>query len=313
MDGVGAAAIYIYYHGIKPKQIIFTEPYLLDKIFNKISRVRGVDKIVFSDLGLNNNYIYLAVNTLRKLIDQGITIEWYDHHVWEDEWIARFKGIGVKINIDRSTCGAGVVAKYAPRRKEIDEKYVDELVKGICAGDLFKFDHWRGPWFLRLVRRRDDDKWRLYVLEKLVNGNGWCKEFTEKVVERLEQELNGYNLLKESLIIKEMNGIKIAVAPQIEFIENSFSAAYIIGRFGVDIVAITSRDGKISLRSLEYNIRDLALKLGGGGHPRAAGFKLKIPLSIKLKQLIDKKTLLNYVLEILVDAIEKSGGLNRIQ
>ncbi len=313
MDGVGAAGLYIYLQGIKPDKIIYIEPYMLHRLASKLKKFTKYDKIVFSDLGLNNSVVSDIVNVLKYLIDRGVSIEWYDHHVWEDSWIARFKEIGVKINIDRSTCATGVVASYAPRmRRDIDQNFVEELVEGVCSGDLFKFDHWRGPWFLRLVRRHDSIEWRNYVLEKISSGILWCNEFTEKIVERFEEELRGYEKVRDSIIIREVDGFKISTVLQIDGIENSFLAAYVMGRYGSDIVAITSRDGKISLRSRGYNVREIAYRLGGGGHPRAAGCKIKIPLMIRIKSLLDTRILSKYVLDIIIDEINHIDASDRI-
>ena len=108
------------------------------------------------------------------------------------------------------------------------------------------------------------------------------------------------------------NGVKIAVALSIEGIENSFLAAHIMGRYGVDVVALTSTDGKISLRSKNYNVRELAYVMGGGGHLKASGCKIKIPWKIKLKALLDKKIIVDYVSKKLIDAINSIGGLKQI-
>jgi len=311
-DGVGSASLYIYFQGSKPLKIVYTEPYLLKNTLENIGS--GFDKIVLTDLGSNKNHIEDIIKLIDRWVKDGVVIEWYDHHVWDDEWINLLKNAGAKLYIDRSTCGVGVVAKYAPRsRSSVDEKYVEELVKSICSGDLFKFDHWLGAWFLRLVRRKDDDDWRNKVLEKLSNGTIWCQEFTDKVVERFEEELKGYKMIDEYMVVKNINGLSIGVSLQIDYIENSFQAAYMMGRYNIDIAIVTSRDGKVSLRSMRYDIRELAREFGGGGHPKAAGFKIDIPFKIRLKSLIDHKVIQTYVLEAILQKIGGDGYLRRIE
>jgi len=313
MDGVGSAALYIYYQGFKPSKIYFIEPYLIQDLIPRLRKLSGVSKTVFMDLGLNSNVIDSVANMIETLISKGIAVEWYDHHVWEDDWIKKLKEKGAKIYLDRSTCATGVVAQYAPRqRKNIDEKFVGELVKGVCAGDLFRFDHWRGPWFLRLIRRHDENQWRLKVLYDIAQGILWNDSFTEKVIERFEEELRGYTRVHDNLVLMKHNGVKIAVALSIEGIENSFLAAHIMGRYGADVVALTSTDGKISLRSKNYNVRELAYVMGGGGHLKASGCKIKIPWKIRLKALLDKKIIVDYVSKKLIDAINSIGGLKQI-
>ena len=119
--------------------------------------------------------------------------------------------------------------------------------------------------------------------------------------------------MKDYIYLVKHNGVKIAVTLSIEGIENSFLAAHVMGRYDADVVALTSLDGKVSLRSKKHNVRELAYVLGGGGHVKASGCKLKIPWKIRLKSLIDKKAVINYVLQTIIDAINDIGGLKEIR
>lgn len=304
MDGVGSAAIYIYLQGIRPMNIYFTEPYLLHRTMKKLANVKNIDKIVLMDLGANPKIFDEVIGYINRIRSRGIDVEWYDHHVWNEEWINRLRELGVRIVIDRSTCGAGVVARHAPRtRKDFDEEFLSEVVSGVCAGDLWRFDHWRGPWYLRLVKRRDKREWRLYVIDVISRGTAWTGEFTEKVRERLEIELREYSLIDSYIVKARANGYLIAVAPNSDNVSNSFTAAYVMGRTGADIVGIVSRNGKLSLRSGNVNIRELAVALGGGGHPRAAGALIRLPFIVRLKALFSVKPVLEYTLKVLADNI----------
>lgn len=313
MDGVGSAALYIYLYNKPPEKIYFTEPYLLYKTLKKIvGSDYAVKNIALMDLGMNKNTMDKIIEYIRILRGKNIDIEWFDHHVWDEDWINKLKELGVKIYIDRSTCAVGVVAKYARQYgNNVDEDFVSELVRGVCAGDLWRFDHWRGPWYLRLIRRHDDPEWRLKVLEKISRGVLWDEEFTAKVVERFEKELYGYKMVDDTILTREINDIRIAVVLQNKSIENSFTASYTMGRTNADIVAVVSKDGKVSLRSRNINIRNLALAFGGGGHSRAAGFKIKIPLIIRLKSFFSNNAIQEYIMLKLVEKI-RDIGIERI-
>lgn len=298
-DGVGAASIYIYYQGREPTRILFTEPFLLEKAFKKLKKIDNVSSIAFMDLGMNPNTYPVVRGELEKLINKGVRVEWYDHHVWDNDWIKGLEDIGVKIYVDRTTCATGVVAKYAPRRNSnIDERFVSELVAGVCAGDLWRFDHWRGPWYYRLVKRNDDSKWRLYVIEKISKGNAWCNEFTDKIIERVEEEINAFREVDKTITTKSFNGLRIVGVLKHPLIENSVVAAYAMGRTGTVVAAVVSKDGKVSLRSRGVNIRNAAVRLGGGGHPQAAGFKAKIPFLLRLKSLFNRRLIVEYVVDL---------------
>jgi len=314
IDGVAAAALYAYLQDRMPVEVVFVEPYAITRALTEVEKFSDVAKVVFTDLGLNRDAFHEVLSTFEALVKRGVALEWYDHHVWDQSWIEGLEKIGVVIRVERSTCATGVVAKYAPRaRSSIDDLFISELVRGVCAGDLFRFDHWRGPWYLRLIRRQDSREWRMRVFEVIASGTLWINEFTDRVVERVESELRSYSGVEESMVILEYDGLRIAVALSNEDVENSFLAAYIMGRFNVDVVALSSVDGKISLRSRSYNVRDLAYRLGGGGHLRAAGCKLKVPWKIRLKALISREEFINYVAGVLTNALKDLGRLKRVE
>ncbi len=301
MDGVGSAAVYIHYRGYMPAHIMFTEPYLLIEAFKKIKKINDVGTIAFMDLGMNQKTFEYIKPILEEKIRGGIRIEWYDHHVWDAEWLKEFEKIGVDIHVDRSICATGVVARYAQHREQINKDFVEELVRGVCSGDLWRFDHWLGPWYLRLIRRDDPDTWRMKVLETILEEKLWDKSFNDILIERVEKEINAYKEIEKHVRIKNINGIIFAFIKSNKYIENSFAAAYIMARKNAEVVAVISDQGKVSLRSRNVNIREIAKALGGGGHPHASGFALKIPLLIKLKKPFSETAVLDYIMNRIVE------------
>jgi oligoribonuclease NrnB/cAMP/cGMP phosphodiesterase (DHH superfamily) len=293
VDGVAAAALYTYLTK-ESAVVIFTEPYSLRKELYKVYRKRPV-KVVVLDLSPNSDAIDFIVGVIELLRERGGSTIWLDHHVWEAEWAERLRGAGAELYVDRSTCATGVVAKYIkPSTNSVDWRFVEELVKGVCGADLWKFDHPLSPFFMRLVRRGDEDSWRLYVYNTLAKGIMQVREFEERVAERFAEEVEE---LSKHMQVKvfEVNGIRMAIVEKNEKVENSILAARVMGFTMADIVAVVDRSGKISLRSRGVNVRDLALALGGGGHAQAAGAKIAIPLSVKLAGIFNNKALIEYV------------------
>lgn len=293
IDGVAGGALYVYLTKLREYDVYFTEPYLLRETLIDVMN-KGYGEVVIIDLGLNESTVESMVHAIQRSKSK---VVWFDHHVWNSEWIEKIRGLA-ELYVDTSTCGAGVVAKYASRAGAVDESFVNELTEAVCNADLFKFNHKLSPWFMRLVRRSDNDEWRMVVFKTLAEGVLWLDSFTEKVIDRFRREVENYRELDSEVVIRDLDGIRVAAICRND-VENSFSAAYVLGRYGVDIVAIVSYDGKVSLRSTGFNVRELAVKLGGGGHPRAAGFKIRIPWRIRIKRLVDKEAISKYVLDVL--------------
>lgn len=309
MDGAGAAGVYLYLNNNPEHRIFFTEPYLLHKVLSKVASAY-YEKIVITDIGINPVIYSKILEYLSLLRKQGVPVIWLDHHMWENLWIKDLTNLGVELYVDKSTCATGVVAKYIkPRRTNIDEGFIREIVNGVCAGDLWTFDHWLGPYYVRLLRRRDDKSWRKLVVKTIASGKLWIPEFESKILDHLDRELMFFSG-KISVVEKNIGKTKIAVAESNEEIENSFIGSFLIGRYSADIAVIASSDGKLSFRSRSINVRDIALKLGGGGHLYASGAKISIPWWIKLLSRVNSKIFLNYIAEIVAREVEISQSNN---
>jgi len=302
MDGAGAAGLYIYLSGIQNYKLFFTEPYLLNKTLARVLNA-NYERLVLLDIGINPSVYSEVVDYISRLRKRGVSIAWFDHHIWSEEWLRELRDLGMDIFNDKSTCATGVVAKYVePRRNPVDLVFVSELVKGVCAGDLWRFDHWMGGYYLRLVRRVDSNTWRRNVVKTIAEGRLWSSEFDEKILTHVESELKVLSC-GLSTLDKYVNGLKIVVAENNEEVENSFIAAFLIGRYSADIAVLASIDGKLSFRSRSVNVREIAVRMGGGGHVYASGAKIEVPLMVRLLGRIERKTVLSYVLNRVADVV----------
>lgn len=309
MDGAGAAGVYLYLNNNPEHRIFFTEPYLLHKTLSKVVSAY-YEKLVITDIGINPVIYDKVLEYLSLLRKQGVPVIWFDHHMWESKWIQDLSNLGVELYVDKSTCATGVVAKHVKsHRVNIDEEFIREIVNGICSGDLWTFNHWLGPYYVRLVRRRDDKSWRKFVVRTIASGKLWIPEFESKILDHLDRELELFSG-KLTIIEKNVSGIKIAIAESNEEVENSFIGSFLIGRCSADIAVIASVDGKLSFRSRSINVRDIALKLGGGGHLYASGAKVNIPWWIRLLSKINSKIFLNYIAEIIAREVQTSQSNN---
>jgi oligoribonuclease NrnB/cAMP/cGMP phosphodiesterase (DHH superfamily) len=297
IDGVAAAALYTYLTK-ESGSIVFAEPYNLKKVMYKVHKKRP-RKVIVLDLSPNTDTIDFVIGVAELLRERGGSITWFDHHVWDDEWVERLSKAGATLYIDRSTCATGVVARYVkPSISSINRKFVTDLVDGVCSADLWRFEHPMSPFFMRLVRRRDDDEWRLYVYNTLSGGTIWTKEFEEKVANRFTEEVEELSRPMQVEVF-DVNGIRIAVVEKSEKVENSILATRVMSLAKAEIVAVVDRSGKISLRSRGVNVRDLALALGGGGHMQAAGAKIDLPITTRIASILRTKALLEHVGRVL--------------
>lgn len=305
IDGIASTALYLYLMNNPNYKVFFTEPFRLHETLR--NRVIGeyYNRVVITDLGINPEHYHKVRETLSLLRKQKIDITWYDHHIWERKWITDIIDLGIELYVDTSTCATGVVAKYTKStRLHVDKNYVEELVNGVCAGDLWKFNHWLSPYYMRLIRRSDSDSWRKRVLKTLSNGIYWNQEFESKVIEQVERELDVFSSNIDT-VMRKHNDQVVLIAENDNHVDNSFLAAYLMGRYNVDLVVITDVMGKLSFRSRVINVRDLAKLLGGGGHLYAAGAKIELPSWIKLLSRLNKKILLHYVADIVVEKLRE--------
>ncbi len=292
IDGVAGAALYVYKAGISPSRVLFAEPYNLVDVLKNAGIVE--EKLVIIDLGVNPPTLSGLIDELKTITSRGAFVEWYDHHVWSDEWTALMRGLGVRLYVDTSTCSTGVVAKHSPRLTKVDEVFLAELASGVCGADLWKFDHWLSPWLLRLIPRRGGDSWRIHVLNTLSKGVLWSDEFTRYVSSRAEWELKAYSEFINSVRLVESCNLKIAYIREPR-VNSSLAASIVLGRRGADIAVIIGSDGKLSFRSEGFDVRMLAAKLGGGGHVYASGAKIQVPITVRLKSFFNKEALMDYV------------------
>jgi len=282
LDGIVSASLVIRYLGGYDR-LYFAQPHQLWAV---LCKVPSRSRLFICDLGVNEPSLNRLINELRRILRSGGEVYWFDHHVWDDSWIKTISKLGVKLFLDRNTCAAGVVYNSLG----IKDASTEELVKGTCSLDLWRFDHWLGNYLARVVGYRGGARWKEYLVNKLVNFNGELpNEFLGIVEEVVSKELKIItNSLRKAGVV-EYGRIKLVYYYKgNEEHLTSYIANALLSRYEAD-VAVICRKGSISLRSKSFNVRELAKALGGGGHPRAAGAPLRISLITKLLAIMGIK------------------------
>ncbi|MEM0199924.1 MAG: DHHA1 domain-containing protein, partial [Saccharolobus sp.] len=163
----------------------------------------------------------------------------------------------------------------------------------------------------RIVESNKDYSWKNELIKTFYNGILWNENFDKMLEDILTKELEGYKKVMKSFKVLEIDGHKLAVAirwkgpPDI-----SYASQFIMSRTGASV--FVSANGKsISFRSNEIDVRQYAVKLGGGGHPLAAGAQLKVPLIYRLANRLGiKLPMLNWVSNNVKKVIEEVGFIN---
>ncbi|MEW9492578.1 MAG: DHHA1 domain-containing protein [Candidatus Aramenus sulfurataquae] len=302
-DGTASAAVYSRAVNSLPKKVWFTEPTKLHNLLAKLE-LRGVSDVMIADLGINASTFPSIVESLKRLVGEGAKVQWFDHHVWKEEWKSKLKEIGVEVYHDTSTCGAGVVHKYMNPNDEFSAK----LASADCSVDIWLHDDPMGEKLRRVVEGNRDFSWKEKLIQTFYNGVLWNDEFQKILEDKIDEELRGYQRLKKYFKVIEVDGKKVAVAIRWKGAPDiSYAGQYIMTRTGA--VVFASANGKaISFRSNHYEVRKFATRLGGGGHPLAAGAGLKLPLIYRVLRRLGWVTpALNWVSNVVSNVIKEEG------
>ncbi len=301
LDGIAGASLYLYCNNLEitNTDIVFIEPYQIRKYLRN-KHLSNADKIVLIDLGLNSD----SYNALASIDLRDIWIEWYDHHVWEREWINGLSARGVKLFIDATTCASGVVAKTLCNNAK-----AMEFADVVCDIDLWLFRRWESNFLYRYVEAEDSDFWRYKTLDTfLMTLRGtdlrWLIENIEKYVEDyVDRELDTLSKLCSKIYKVRINDIDIAIYTKHHRIPGtSIIGNYVLNRCGGDIAIVLNEELKsISFRSIRCNVRDIAKMLGGGGHVHASGAHLNVNLFQKTLYKVSRRLLIKYIVSKLKD------------
>ena len=311
LDGIVGAAIYVLGKGIRKNEyyVLFIEPIEIGKICDLINK--NYEAIAIIDIGVNVDGLK---ELLRCVEGSNVNIYWYDHHIWDLEWINELSRYGVKLYIDsNSRCAADVVAKSM----NIENRLIREYVDVTCAVDSWSFYRWEAPYLYRYI----DYVKRFYGLERafidildaiersIEVGEfiKWIDPFVEKYIDEELKIVS--NICKDVKMIK-IDDKDICIYYRGFSIPNqSIVGNAVLNICNCKIAAIIRHDlTSISFRSRDYNVREIAKRLGGGGHMKAAGAPLKINrfFKIALDMLPDKlrkAMLYGYIEKLLRDSI----------
>ncbi|MCS7111218.1 MAG: DHHA1 domain-containing protein [Ignisphaera sp.] len=315
LDGVISAAVYIVGTGVGKDgySVLFIEPAeVAEKLCSLASR--GVCRAVaVMDIGMGGNILRELLKCISSGLG-GVRVSWYDHHIWDPRWIEELSRY-VDLHVDAgSKCAAGVVAKSLNLEAAVVMEYVDVT----CAVDSWDFHRWEAPYLYRYVdyikRFYGLDRAFRDVLDAIERGvevrqfAEWVEPFVERY---MDEELRILASMCMDVRELDVEGKRVCIYYRDFDIPNqSIVGNALLSMCGCSIAAIVRPDlSSISFRSRDFNVREIAGKLGGGGHQRAAGAPLKISSTLRISMSLPlpaklKRTLLyNYIEKLLKNAI----------
>jgi uncharacterized protein len=299
LDGVSSPSFLIRDYNLKPKNIIFGQQTKYDEIFKELKKIHFKNAVfIVTDLCSNKPSLKMLRRITSLIKSKGCVLIWLDHHPWDEEAIN-----SVKDKIDFLTLGENslycaseilyvLLCKRTKENKELAEldhvsdfaintgKYSAIARKLNCAIVCSKWDGNKRNSSLRQIA--------IDVARKNYNSKLIKKLFSQ--YNKTEKD-NMKSLLNNSKLITKPR-YKIAVGFSRRLQANAACAA-LKKKHNSDIsVYIDTETGKNAIRSSEgFNSTILAEGFGGGGHPRASGFSIKISKFNKFnKEGIEKFT-----------------------
>ncbi|ALU12442.1 hypothetical protein EYM_03790 [Ignicoccus islandicus DSM 13165] len=278
-DGImGAVALYRYHSSSEFKAIGSSRRNFLKNFKKAVKEKPNVLYVV--DIGPNESEIPM----LRDLLTgKNFKLIWMDHHKWTDEVLKSVNELADEVVYDRSTCGAGLAARYVESKGYSLCNCCKELVDLSCDIDLWiRSDPRSEKMSLALGNLR----WRGFLVDKLWKCIGWDRDWEDAYREVLEYMNKVLDRGLNKKVELQVNGIKAIVIPitRKEIALVSFLAEELRKRAHYDVIVFVSDVGSVHMRrgSETIDLSELARKLGGGGHPAAAGASLNYTFIDKL-------------------------------
>ena len=305
IDGLASAALAkrsLNLKGVKDDEIKFIPVSYEDFRcrLSSISKEVGEGDIVYIlDVNINESWLRSrplrpsVLASLKGLRARKCTLAWFDHHAWSSEAIAKVSPLTPLFKVDpdaSSTC------------RLIKETLLP--IDDVAASLAEVADETDGLLWRRAQRERHIDwrdlGWRWYLVSEAVNkglaspqwvislmaykGSSWSQaleEYADKAKALIKLELDKF--IHEKVKVKIIGSLKVALATGRIPCKASLLGLHIYLASGADPVIIIFPNGRVSVRSVKGIARNVALRLGGGGHPNAAGAMLPLPYKLLIK------------------------------
>lgn len=287
LDGVSCGVVLNYLNPTADIKILFCD---YDNINDEVERFLSsksykiYDRVFITDISVNNKVAALIDNvsknssTIFTLLDHHVTADWLNKYSWAKVQTNYSDGTG--------TCGTSLLYDYFDSMCDINEPCLGQFVTYVRLWDTWEWT-------------KDKSKFRMSEYLSLLL-NTMCKaEFIDTIIWTLEHNCeDGQFLLSD----ESLNIVHKEIEHRNAHVQNALNTAQIIDDYarGVTFACVFSDDYEseignqlciqnpgimyaviINLKSKTISFRttsdsfnvavELAIPLGGGGHPKSAG------------------------------------------
>jgi oligoribonuclease NrnB/cAMP/cGMP phosphodiesterase (DHH superfamily) len=212
----------------------------------------------------------VSLEDLETVVEKASSVRWYDHHEWDGTVREEIEELGVEVVVGESdeVCSADVALEQFEKDGHDFDGPMRELIDVTRDHDLWIREDPRSDDLADLSVFLDADEY----LEAVSEGPDIDEKYRELLEEKREEKGNLIELAVERAETAEVAGVTVAHTygrcSQNEVAES-------LREQGADAAVVVKPEGGTSLRGSEgfERCHEVARKLGGGGHPRAAGCK----------------------------------------
>lgn len=304
-DGICSAAILKRHLGTEGEiNFIDYDPVSeLEETFDEMKRLPPGSKIVLVDFGVDESSGDLVKSTVRQLKENGCSIEWLDHHKWEEGLL---KEIGEYAGMDVAKSSEACGAELAYKKYMKVDKVSEALAKVGRDSDIDAWNHKPPKPAYALTfpladliiyynyKAGNDRKLRKGLLNKLVDTLAVASE--ENLLNadfekppfwdaEMEMDWKDYNKLQEkkfeecsrSAEVLDAGKYRYVLGMPDDLLSTSMSSSHLLEKFDkADFSIVIYGDGKMSMRrrNPEIKCNEIAKLFGGAGHEYAAGGRI---------------------------------------
>ncbi len=307
IDGLGSAALIKMKYGIQSGNIFFTDYsnkgvlYVEKAIRKKLKE--GVSVLFLTDLGMNDSLERIYRRIITDVKRSGGKVVWFDHHVWSSEQIRNVASLCdvAIVGENERYCATEITYRNL---KMAGRRFTDDFVKlvhysdfnitpkdpgmrrriGVYAMSIMSYNT------LGVGERRD--RALRHVVDVISEGrlgdariDGDAKRFDMLNKKRTEAMLGSLYKAGHDTVI----GFS-------ESIQSTFAGGAIMDKTGCDLAMyVNVSKGTVHLRSRETDTTVLSSSMGGGGHPHASGFPIKMEMFNNFRKESDRRKFVGFI------------------